>query len=923
MSQKNIFYQENLQQYLTNKGDPYTHTRIANKELGITGGSFQINNNDINNFYSNYKNNVFKNGKMEYITEKQLIDNGPILIDIDLRYNNDITKRQHTNDHIIDLIMLYAAKISTLFNIPNETKIKVFVMEKNSVNVLEDKTKDGIHIIFGISCHKAIQVLLREKVIKELITIWDDLSVINTMEDIIDLGVVKGFVNWQLYGSRKPGNKQYILSHLYEINYNYSDNDWTIEEEDLNNFSIMNNFEKLTARYEHWINFKFNEEFEDQCNSLIENFFNKKTIKIANKCIQNKTNIYKELDYSAIKNSENLDQAINSLFENIQSSTDYEIKETHKFVMILPKKYYQPGSYNNWIRVGWALKNTDSRLFLTWLKFSSQSEEFIWNQVENLYDMWNGFEFNNPDGLTSRSIMFWAKQDSFEEYKKIRSETVSYFIDETIKTTTEWDLANVLYQMYKDRFICVSIKNNIWYEFVNQRWKENDQGNTLRLLISKSMHDIYIKKTFEAYNSMQRLDQADAEYEQYKKRTNKLSELCVILKKTNWKNNIMREARELFYDKDFINKLDNNPYLLCFSNYIIDFKNKIYRKGQPDDYISKCTNIEYPQNLTKDQEKLKIEITKFMEEIFPDNDLRNYMWQHLASCLIGTNDNQTFNIYTGSGCNGKSKLVELMSKALGEYKATIPITLITQGRNTIGSTSSEVVQLMGVRYAVMQEPSKGDKINEGIMKEITGGDPIQGRALFKEAVTFIPQFKLVVCTNTLFEIKSNDDGTWRRIRVCEFMSKFMNEPYNDLDKFPKENFPYQFVIDKRIDEKFTDWAPILMHMLVNIAFETQGNVKDCKIVMARSDSYREGQDYLAEFAKECIVKESGAKIKKTEIIEEFRSWYTSSYGRNSIPNSKEITEYMDKRYGKCNKGKWYNVKINYEEDDDKDDLDLY
>ena len=85
-----------------------------------------------------------------------------------------------------------------------------------------------------------------------------------------------------------------------------------------------------------------------------------------------------------------------------------------------------------------------------------------------------------------------------------------------------------------------------------------------------------------------------------------------------------------------------------------------------------------------------------------------------------------------------------MTKVLGDYKGTVPITLITQKRPGIGGTSSEIVQLRGVRYAVMQEPSKGDKINEGIMKEITGGDPIQGRALFKETVTFIPQFKLVV-----------------------------------------------------------------------------------------------------------------------------------------------------------------------------------
>ena len=91
------------------------------------------------------------------------------------------------------------------------------------------------------------------------------------------------------------------------------------------------------------------------------------------------------------------------------------------------------------------------------------------------------------------------------------------------------------------------------------------------------------------------------------------------------------------------------------------------------------------------------------------------------------------------------------------------------------------------------------------------------------------------------------------------------------------------------------------------------------MVLARSDLYREGQDYLAEFAKDCIIKETGAKIKKTEVIEEFRTWYTTRYGRGSVPNGREITDYMDKRYGKCNKGKWHNVKINYDDGDDGDD----
>ena len=100
---------------------------------------------------------------------------------------------------------------------------------------------------------------------------------------------------------------------------------------------------------------------------------------------------------------------------------------------------------------------------------------------------------------------------------------------------------------------------------------------------------------------------------------------------------------------------------------------------------------------------------------------------------------------------------------------------MTEKRNNIGGTSSELIQLKGVRYAVMQEPSKGVKLNEGIMKELTGGDPLQARALFQECETFETQFKLVVCTNNLFEIESNDDGTWRRIRKCDFLSKFIDE----------------------------------------------------------------------------------------------------------------------------------------------------
>ena len=83
--------------------------------------------------------------------------------------------------------------------------------------------------------------------------------------------------------------------------------------------------------------------------------------------------------------------------------------------------------------------------------------------------------------------------------------------------------------------------------------------------------------------------------------------------------------------------------------------------------------------------KIRKEIEDFMKQLFPIKELNKYMLDHLASTTLGTVQNQTFNIYTGSGRNGKSKLVDLMSKVLGYYKATVPITLVTQKRNNIFS----------------------------------------------------------------------------------------------------------------------------------------------------------------------------------------------------------------------------------------------
>ena len=417
----------------------------------------------------------------------------------------------------------------------------------------------------------------------------------------------------------------------------------------------------------------------------------------------------------------------------------------------------------------------------------------------------------------------------------------------------------------------------------------------------------------------------DTRREFLKKKTKTLMDLRIRLKRTNDKNNIMREAAEIFYDEEFIRNMDTNKYLMCFNNGVVDFTNKVFREGYPEDYITKTTKINYVsieefrgENIAEYKETID-ELNEFMNKLFPIPDLNRYMWDHLSSCLIGANKNQTFNVYHGSGSNGKSILADLMSVTLGEYKGTIPITLVTDSRGKIGGTSDEVLKLKGVRYAVMQEPQKGMKLNEGIMKELTGGDPLQARGLYSESEIFDPQFSLVVCTNNLFDIESNDDGTWRRIRKCDFKSKFVDEgeTYND-------ETPYVFIKDKSLKDKLPLFAPVFASLLVDRAFKTGGVVEDCETVLQASNKYRNGQDHINAFLQEMIIRtnDNKDKIGKGGLMTGFKQWFEQSQGSRKVPKGEELYEATSKKFGTPNTkdGKWHGIKFVEPEMEDDEEL---
>ena len=955
-----------LLKHILKKGNPeqknITNTRIGEKNSnGIMGGSYSIDDKNYEKFLKLYERDILnKKNKSEYLTEKQLENEGPLLVDIDLRYSIDIDSRQHNSDHIQEIVDNYICILTNIYDMNNNTKFKIFVMEKQNVNKVSDKeiTKDGIHLIITLKVDRITQKIIREKIINMMSdSSWSELPLKNKWDDVFDEGITKGTTPWQLYGSKKPKHDAYKITYIYDVSYDDEEEECICNKIELNEYTI--DIKELSVRNSNHQKLEFNdvnEDFIERHKQLTEkpkspNTSNGNLYKLydLNRVDSNISDMMtsNNINTNNINSIEDIDKLYTTFIDGL-SSEDYGLKETAYYTMALPGNYYESGSYDKWIRVCWALRNTSSKLFIVWLKFSSQNRTFKcrMDELDELVNTWNDATNNmNGNGLTKRSIIHWVRQESKEKYEQVHKGTISYYVDRTIYGADginslksekyeggEVELAQVLYQIYKNDYVCTSIKGNIWYKYVNHRWKINDSGTSLRKSISDKMRTIYNVKSLELSKELSlkiengNLDENEKQklVEKQKLIARKIIEIIKFLNKSNDKKNIMIEAKELFYDGDFIEKLDQNPYLLCFNNGVMDFNENVFREGRPDDHVSLTTKINYVK-LTDKTKEIQEEIEEFFSKLFPNEELRKYMWQHLASTLLGTADQQTFNMYIGMGQNGKSVLVTLMEQILGEYKGDVPLSLITNSRTKVGGVSPEIVQLRGIRYALMQEPKKGDVINEGIMKQLTSGeDNLQGRAPYMEkTISFKPQLKLVVTANIFMQINSNDHGTWRRIRVCPFESLFTENPVKG-----DPNKPYQFPLDTKLSkEKFPRWREVFASMLIEIVKKSKGLVKDCDIVLEHSRKYRASQDYISAFVQEKIVKHTNGVIEKNEINQEFKMWWAANYGQGrKEPPAREVHEYIDRNFGKCRDGVWKNVKVKYTNkvtnvnDDEIDDI---
>jgi putative DNA primase/helicase len=296
--------------------------------------------------------------------------------------------------------------------------------------------------------------------------------------------------------------------------------------------------------------------------------------------------------------------------------------------------------------------------------------------------------------------------------------------------------------------------------------------------------------------------------------------------------------------------LDREAFLLNCLNGTIDLQTGQLREHCRTDHITKLCPTAYDPKASAPL------FQQFLQAIFDkDDELIAYLQRLFGYSLTGDVREQILAVFWGSGANGKSTLIGAVTGTLGEdyaTKANRDLFMSKKGDNH----PAQLARLFGKRLVVCVESQEGARLDEGLVKELTGGDRIAGRRMRENWWEFDPTHKAILVTNHKPEIRGSDLAIWRRIRLV---------PYTKV--FPEDEQ------DKELGDKLKAEAPGILRWMVEgcMAWQRDG-LRTPDRVMAATKEYRSEQDRLGEFINECCVRGPDYRVKRSELYQAFQSW---------------------------------------------------
>lgn len=396
-----------------------------------------------------------------------------------------------------------------------------------------------------------------------------------------------------------------------------------------------------------------------------------------------------------------------------------------------------------------------------------------------------------------------------------------------------------------------------WMYYDGKRWRHDDIGR-MKILADKVVNNMKNEKLFLADG----VDQEDMEKYRYRHWKDSRNH--------NKKVNMMKECEHLLPVTN--ETFDNDFDLFNVQNGFINLKAGQLMDHERSNFFTKISNVEYTD---------KADCPKwdeFLNDIFLGNQkLVRFIQRAVGYSLSGHTSEQVLFVLYGNGRNGKSVFLDILNEVFGNYSTNIQPQAIMASKNQ-SDASPEIAKLDGARLVTTTEPNEGERFDEGLLKQLTGGDRVSARKLYENEFEFTPQFKLWMATNHKPYVRGRDEGIWRRFIIIPFDKQI---PIHE--------------IDRDLTNKLKRELPAIMRWCVDGFLEWQRiGLAEPAIIKEQRDEYRVEMDSTEAFIEECCNVEGTKYVKTSELFKAYDFWAKENH-QYRMSNKKFRSE-MEKKF---------------------------
>ena len=402
-----------------------------------------------------------------------------------------------------------------------------------------------------------------------------------------------------------------------------------------------------------------------------------------------------------------------------------------------------------------------------------------------------------------------------------------------------WDdmgMAQRFLDTFSHKFL-YSMIDKMWYMYNGSYWEQDNQG-----LVEKAADRVINNLKNEEHTIPEDTDKDAFEkaWQKFVKRERSRSS------KVNMVNEIKHLVPVLHNQWDQEHMLLNTP-----SGYV-DLTNGTLHDHEYQKMFTQETGVDFSENVDC---PLWLD---FLNQTFQnDQELIHFIQKIIGYSLTGSNSEQVMFILYGNGRNGKSVLLNIIKYIFGSYAKTMNATTIMQKRmgSSQGATS-DIARLEGARLVVSSEANEGDRLDESLVKQMTGGDTLVARYQYGKDFEFDPVFKLFMATNHKPKIYGTDEGIWRRLVIIPF-----------THTVKKEN------VDKKLEDKLKAESMGILKWAIEGAMMWQSEgLNPPDVIQKAGKEYRKEMDIIEAFIDECCVTNDSYKVKASELFDAYKNW---------------------------------------------------